>query len=76
MFVQLKVISLRIFIFLYFYVIPILLIFKTLNFNLGINSTFRIIILLLLLTLLFYLMHNNKTPTRCTFFYLSFFSLI
>jgi hypothetical protein len=39
MFVQLKVISLRIFIFLYFYVIPLFLIFKTLFSNLGFNST-------------------------------------
>jgi hypothetical protein len=39
MFAQLKVISLRIFIFLYFYIIPLLLIFKTLFSNLGFNST-------------------------------------
>jgi hypothetical protein len=39
MFVQLKVISLRIFIFLYFYVIPLFLIFKTLFSHLGFNST-------------------------------------
>jgi hypothetical protein len=40
MFVQLKVISLSIFIFfIYFYIIPLLLIFKTLFSNLGFNST-------------------------------------
>jgi hypothetical protein len=39
MFVQLKVLSLRIFIFLNFYIIPLLLIFKTLFSNLGFNQT-------------------------------------
>jgi hypothetical protein len=56
---EIKRIYLCIYLFPMFYVVFLLFLFsKTLYFNLGINSTFRIIILLLL-TLLFYLMHKQ-----------------
>jgi hypothetical protein len=71
-----KSISLRIFIFLYFYIIPLLLIFKTLFSNLGFNQTSNNYYLIIFILIILFNAQTYKTPTKCTFFHFSIIGLI
>jgi hypothetical protein len=74
LFAQLKILSLKIFI--YIFISLLFSLFSNPNFHLGFNPTIRIIISLLLYLLFLFNAQTYKTPTRCTLFYFSVIGLI